>query len=271
MNTKKGFFFLLFFFPRYILWNVIYMLGYIFTSRCCFYCSAQGQGLLLPAVLQQGCSSLLVSSCFTRCLQALAGRRRPSGQSGFWLRLWVGRSSSTRRTSCTFESSKCCSDSPRTSPERDTHHWGFAASGEIREESKCALSCLPIPPKAQQDSAAPVPHPLFGTKQLPMIARGISIFQRWEVVERTQTASELQQLPIEFQDTVKTHRAVEASFPIHGQVATRGLPADDHHADAHCLDPQDVCRPNKTGNTQLGLVSPPLQPQQWSILVSGFG
>lgn len=95
------------------------------------------------------------------------------------------------------------------------------------------------------------------------------IFQCCAVAERTQTVSELQQLLIVFQDTAETHRAVEASFPIHGQVPTRGLALDDHHACAHRLDPQDIYRPNMTGKTQPGLFSPLVQPQKWSILGSG--
>lgn len=68
-------------------------------------------------------------------------------------------------------------------------------------------------------------------------------------MERTRTVPELQQRLIGFQDGGQAHRAVEAAFPVHGQVPTRGLALDDHHAGAHRLDPQDIWEKKQ----QLGL------------------
>lgn len=63
----------------------------------------------------------LLTSGFTCCLQALAGKKRPSDPGGCLVRLWAGRSSSRRRTSCTSENDTCCDGSLHISPGSNTH------------------------------------------------------------------------------------------------------------------------------------------------------
>lgn len=84
--------------------------------------------------------------CFTCCLQALAGKRWPSDPGGCLVLIWVGRSSSARRTSCTSESNTCCSGFLHTSPGSNTHRSALAETrkrktGEEREEQRKVFSC----------------------------------------------------------------------------------------------------------------------------------
>lgn len=86
------------------------------------YCGAQCNIALLMCIWRHQCPWFLVSSRFTRCLSALAGKRWPSAPDGCLVPLWVGRSFSAQHTSCTSESNMYCSGFLHTSPGSNTHH-----------------------------------------------------------------------------------------------------------------------------------------------------